>query len=208
MNTRHSHKHWWLTLACTTALAAPAAAIEVVPWTVSSRDGVLMQEDDLSCGAAAIAMVLNSLYRQDTTEAEVLKAMGTQGIAANVNQMLRGIESMGYTGRALSLGFDELAKLSVPVILFIKPPLSLLDMGHFVVLTRVTSAGVTYRDPSFGHRVLAENDFRRYWETRADKTLPGIAIAVLPKTAPQREAAQAFAAPVVTPAAPLLPHLR
>jgi len=208
MNTRHPLKHWSLALACTASLAAQANTIEVVPWTLSSREGVLMQEDDLSCGAAAIAMVLNSLYRHNTTEAEVLKGMGTQGIAANVNQMLRGIEAMGYNGRALSLGFDELARLSVPVILFIKPPLSLLDMGHFVVLTRVTSGGVAYRDPSYGHRVLAENDFRRYWETRADKTLPGIAIAVLPRTAGQREAAQAFAAPVVTPASPLLPQLR
>lgn len=187
------------------ALALSAGAIEVVPWTTTQRQGVVMQEEDLSCGAAAIAMVLQSLYAETVGEADVLKAMGTQGFGANVNQMLKGIDALGFEGRALTLRFEDLERLSIPIVLYIKPPLSLLEMGHFVVLTRVTDGGVAYRDPSYGHRVLAEADFRRYWETRGDRNLPGIAIAVLPRTQRQREAAARFAPPAVPSASPLLP---
>lgn len=199
----HSPRH--LAAALLLALPLHASAIEVVPWTVTQRQGVVMQEEDLSCGAAAVAMVLQSLYGEQVTEADVLKAMGTQGFGANVNQMLKGIDALGFQGRALTLRFEDLAKLSIPVVLYIKPPLSRLEMGHFVVLTRVTDGGVSYRDPSYGNRVLAEADFRRYWEIRSDKNLPGIAIAVLPRTPQQREAAARHVPVPVTSASPLFP---
>lgn len=182
-----------------------ALAMEVTPWSVTRSQGVVMQEEDLSCGAAAIAMVLQTLYQHEASEAEVLQAMQTKGIAANVNQMLRGIEAMGYDARALTLRFDELARLTVPVILFVRPPMSLIGMGHFVVLTRVTEDGVVYRDPSYGQRVLAVNDFRRYWETRGSTDLPGIAIAVLPRSTSQREASRRFTAAPIAAAAPFIP---
>ena len=164
----------------------------VISWMAMRNQGVVRQELDLSCGAASIAMVLDRLYGHVVSEKEALDALGTGALAATMTEMVTGIRKLGYEARAIALDFEDLARLTTPIILFIQPTLSKIDMGHFVVLERVTPDGVVYRDPTFGNRVLDVSTFKRYWFTRDDPQKPGRAIAILPATDQQRAQAARF----------------
>lgn len=192
-------------LAASALSPLPSSALEVTPWTVANRRDVVLQEEDLSCGAAAAAMAMRLLYRAPVQEKDVLDALGSKfrGLSANARQLVEAIERLGYRARALPLGFAELSRLEIPVILFIKPPLSKLDIGHFVVLIKVTDDGVFYKDPTYGNRILDVATFREYWETRGDRSAPGVVVAILPKSEDQRRTVLEYRAPPISSAEPM-----
>ncbi len=187
------------------ALSPCSMALEVRSWMSIRSQGVVLQELDMSCGAASIAMVLDRLYGQRISEEKVLEVMETGPLAATVSEMVKAIDALGYQGKAVALDFATLATIKTPVILFIRSSLSKLDIGHFVVLERVTEDGVVYRDPTFGNRVIDVSTFRSYWETREDPRLPGLAIAILPRDQQQRDLARQFVPLRIEPVIPLQP---
>jgi predicted double-glycine peptidase len=135
------------------------------------RSKVVIQEWDLSCGAAALATVLRYQYGEPVTEKEVAKALINreeylknpklvqirQGFS--LLDLKRYVESRGYKG----IGYG---KLSVGDLLEMAPitvPIETLGYNHFVVFRGAMEDRVLLSDPAWGNRTMTVDDFERAW---------------------------------------------
>ncbi|WP_008295090.1 C39 family peptidase [Congregibacter litoralis] len=151
-------------------LVTPAQAFD--NW-LSLRDaGVVRQERDFSCGAAALATVLTHYYGEPVSEAALLEQLLRERVNTGdtkVQQqalsfadlaMLAG--SRHYPSMGLAVAFEDLKKLKLPVIV----ALVIEGRGHFSVLRRVDSDDrVFLADPSWGNRQLGKQAFLRSFST-------------------------------------------
>jgi uncharacterized protein len=135
------------------------------------RDGAVVQQWDLSCGAAALATLLRYQYDDRVTEHDV--ALGLirrkeyvqhpelvrlrQGFS--LLDMKRYVDGRGYAG--LGYGQLDIADLErlAPIIVAINP----IGYNHFVVFRGIEGGAVLLADPAFGNRTMTLAKFRRVW---------------------------------------------
>lgn len=135
------------------------------------HDGAVVQQWDLSCGAAALATLLNFQYGDRVTEREVATGLirrkeyidnpdlvrWRQGFS--LLDMKRFVEGRGYVGVGYGkLQLDELAALA-PIIVAINP----VGYNHFVVFRGIEGDSVLLADPAFGNRTMTLEKFARVW---------------------------------------------
>ncbi|HEX9400246.1 MAG TPA: C39 family peptidase [Anaeromyxobacter sp.] len=131
---------------------------------------VVMQQWDLSCGAAALATLLTYHLGDPVTERAVAEAMlrRTDPLKVRVQggfslldlqeyAEARGYEADGY-GR---VSLDDLVAMA-PVIV----PVTLHGYDHFVVFRGVRGSRVELADPAFGRRTASLAEFERVWKLR------------------------------------------
>ena len=94
--------------------------------------------------------------------------------------MRDGLESLGFRSAAFSINYEQLAKLELPVIVYLK----LRETGHFSVLRGVSASTVWLADPSLGNRTYSREQFSSLWDTEArerkDAEAQGQVLAILP----------------------------
>lgn len=135
------------------------------------HDGAVVQQWDLSCGAAALATLLNFQYGDAVTEREVATGLirrkeyidnpdlvrWRQGFS--LLDMKRFVETRGYVGVGYGkLQLDELNALA-PIIVAINP----IGYNHFVVFRGIVGGNVLLADPAFGNRTMTLEKFARVW---------------------------------------------
>lgn len=135
------------------------------------QQGVVMQNWDLSCGAAALATVLNFEHGDPVTEREV--ALGLIDRKAYLDDpdlvrvrdgfslldLKRYVDERGYAGTGFGgLTLDDLGERA-PIIV----PVWLTGPPHFVVVRGVYRDRVLMADPLFGNRTLPIETFERVW---------------------------------------------
>jgi len=128
--------------------------------------GVQLQQTDYSCGAAALATVLQQQFSITTNEEQVIRGM-LQFADANVVQrsgfslldMRRYVDSLGLRGSGFRIGPERLFELKVPVITLIDTK----GYRHFVIVKHAAAGRVHVADPSFGHRTFRLEDFVEMW---------------------------------------------
>lgn len=158
------------------ALAAPTAAEpprrEPVRSMIEQRhDMVVMQDWDLSCGAAALATLLTYQMRDPTTEEEITRSLikreeymanpmlvrARQGFS--LLDLKRFVEARGYVGTGLGgLEFDDLTPRA-PILV----PVRFKTQNHFVVFRGVVGDTVYLADPAYGQRTVTRERFMRVW---------------------------------------------
>jgi uncharacterized protein len=134
------------------------------------HERVIMQQWDLSCGAAALATLLTYDLGDPVTERQVASAMlrrsdpirvRTRGGFSFLNLQeyaeARGYEAEGYGELTLA----DLAGL-VPSIV----PVGFNGYSHFVVVRAVRDGTVFFADPSFGNWQMPLRKFEKAWEQR------------------------------------------
>ncbi|MCZ2136258.1 MAG: peptidase domain-containing ABC transporter [Burkholderiales bacterium] len=117
-----------------------------------------LQSEAAECGLACLAM-LSSAHglRIDLTELRQRFSISLKG--ANLAQLIRHAEALGFATRPLRLELDEMNQLQLPCMLH-------WDLNHFVVLTKVSTAGsgkITILDPAVGKRVLPMNEVSKHF---------------------------------------------
>lgn len=161
-----------LLLGASACAAAPDAGPGPVRSLVEMRhDRVVVQQWDLSCGAAALATILNYQHGDPVSEREVAKGM-IRREAYVANPVLvqarhgfslldlkryvdaRGYEGIGYGG----LSFDDLLERA-PIMV----PVNLKGYNHFVVFRGVRGNRVLLADPAFGNRTMLADRFEDAW---------------------------------------------
>lgn len=173
----------WAAGRCTTsAIAAGSAALllatapgygaQPVRSLLEMREErVVVQEWDLSCGAAALATVLNYQFDDPVSEREI--ALGLmhrseyvedptlvlQRLGFSLLDLKRYVEGRGYAG--IGYGQLELADLieRAPMII----PVNLNGYNHFVVFRGIRGNRILVADPAWGNRTLTLDEFEPAW---------------------------------------------
>lgn len=124
------------------------------------------QKTDFSCGAAALATVLNAAYGWNLQEEEIIKGMLEQADAQVVRtqgfsmlDMKRYAESLGLRARGYRIDANKLESLKVPSIVL----LDVRGYKHFVVLQRTHKGSVYIGDPVLGHKKMSIEEFSQGW---------------------------------------------
>lgn len=148
----------------------------VVPGTMISKNIISMrerhfidmvpQQTDFSCGAAALATILNYAYGFDFTEADVIAGMlkvsnpelvQTKGFS--LLDIKHYVETLGLRGRGYTVNPEILDRIKIPTIVL----LDIRGYKHFVVLKKATPKKVYIADPALGNRVMDRQDFEDGW---------------------------------------------
>jgi hypothetical protein len=142
------------------------------------HEGVVIQEWDTSCGAAALATVLTYSLHDPVSEHEVASGMLKMTEPLKVKyrggfsllDMKHFAELRGYRGEGYrKLTLDGLLQLNSPVV-----PIVQYGNPHFVVVRGLDSRGrVNIADPGFGNRTMSVPDFTAAWKD-------GIGFVVMP----------------------------
>jgi predicted double-glycine peptidase len=93
--------------------------------------------------------------------------------------MARALPQFGYRGVGYSASFEQLTKLKVPVIVYLKYRTN----DHFSVLRGIDKDTVWLADSSTGNRYYSRSQFLAMWETRDAETLKGKILVILPNRA-------------------------
>jgi uncharacterized protein len=159
------------------------------------QDRVVIQEWDLSCGAATITTLLNRQFGDGVTEEEIAKSMLRHTDSELVRRRLgfslldmkrelgrRGYRSDGYA--ELKLG--DLLRLA-PAVVRLKGP----GYDHFVIARGTARGRIVMADPAYGNKTMRAEEFMGKWRdgiafvvSRSDSTRSPGELAVNPAELP------------------------
>lgn len=164
----------WLSMSISSAANMQFGG--VVPGTMISKNIISMrerhfidmvpQQTDFSCGAAALATILNYAYGYDFNEADVIAGMlkvsnpelvQTKGFS--LLDIKHYVETLGLRGRGYTVNPEILDRIKIPTIVL----LDIRGYKHFVVLKKATPDKVYIADPALGNRVMDRQDFVDGW---------------------------------------------
>jgi predicted double-glycine peptidase len=163
-----------LVLALAWAGLAPSLAVGLDP--VRSllelrRDKVVVQDYDISCGAAALATLLTYQHGDPVAEREVAEGLIRreeylenpelvrirQGFS--LLDLKRFVEGRGYRGRGLgNVALDDLRDLAPAIV-----PVRFKGYDHFVVFRGERDGRVLLADPAWGNRTMPVERFAAAW---------------------------------------------
>ncbi len=156
-----------LSIVAGISLAAPP----VTSFLELRQRNVVVQEWDLSCGAAALATVLRYQYGINVTEKEVASELiGRQEYVDNPNllalkqgfsllDLKRYVDKRGMSGNGYGkMELDDLIELGIAIV-----PLGLDGYNHFVVFRGIVDNQVLLADPAWGNRVVTLDRFLQDW---------------------------------------------
>jgi predicted double-glycine peptidase len=135
------------------------------------REHVVVQQWDLSCGAAALTTLLNVQHGDPVSEREVARRLMRReeyianpdlvrmGNGFSLLDLKRYVEGRGYVGRGYGkLNRDDLIELA-PLIV----PINTLGYDHFVVFRGIARDRVLLADPAWGNRTMPWVKFEDAW---------------------------------------------
>ncbi len=128
---------------------------------------VVVQQWDLSCGAASLATLMNFQHGESFREKAIAESMlrRTNPLTVRVKggfsllDLKRFVEAHGYRGKGyMKLSFDQLLAFQPAIV-----PVNLGDYHHFVVFRDAVDDKVLLADPAFGNRTVSRSDFEQGW---------------------------------------------
>lgn len=183
-------------LAASVALGPEGLYRKVRSFQEMQRENVVIQFTRYTCGAAALATLINYYLGGKTSESEVIDLTGEFDLTEEEKRALdrrseltdderrkilrgviRTISLLGLRNAALALGYEaggyrmkleHLLHLEKPVIVY----LHILGRRHFSVLKGIRGNTVFLADPSRGNMRLSVGRFRRLWQNVAMVVTP------------------------------------
>jgi len=158
------------------ASTAPARADSTRPYAKQVRtfleirqENVVLQEWDISCGAASLATLLAYQHGDPIPEREIALAMlkGTdtelvkQRLGFSLLDLKRFLESRGYAGDGYgNVGLADLIDLAPAIV-----PIRLqAAYDHFVVFRGLAGGRAVLADSAFGNRTMPIGRFLDVWQ--------------------------------------------
>ena len=132
---------------------------------------VVVQEWDLSCGAAALATILNFQHGDPVSEREIAtRMMGRAEYLENpmlvslrqgfsLLDLKHFVDDRGYNGVGLGQLTLEHLVARAPMIV----PINVYGYQHFVVFRGMLGNRVLLADPAFGNRTMLRSVFESAW---------------------------------------------
>lgn len=142
----------------------------VTSWKDLKRQSVVMQQRDYSCGAAALATVIQHYWGYDVSELQVLQVIEGFLTPAELKDRIengitltdlkRAADKLKYDVAIGKLSLDELAESKIPVIAAITVN---GKYEHFVVVRGVRDDWVYLADPIRGNIRIRPEEFENQW---------------------------------------------
>lgn len=139
---------------------------KVVSLREARYKNVIPQRYDLSCGAAALATILNYFFDHRVDEADIIKHILARGDAKEIQKKgfsLLDLKSYavdhGYLADGYKVDLNRLSKLKIPVIILFKSG----SYSHFVVLKGINDGNAYIADPAYGNRSMPLETFEENW---------------------------------------------
>ena len=135
------------------------------------QDKVVIQQWDLSCGAAALTTLLKYQHDINTDEKTVAKGLINRKEYINDPELLQRREGFSlldlkrYT-KKIGLQGKAYGKLTLKDLLNFAPvivPINLSGYNHFVIFRGKIKSRVLLADPAWGNRTLFVDDFNKAW---------------------------------------------
>jgi hypothetical protein len=179
-------------LLVSAAMAAADATAPVRSLLEMRQERVVVQQWDLSCGAAALTTLLKYQYGEAVTEHEIaLQLFKREEYLANPSlvaarqgfsllDLKRITDARGYNG--IGLGNLKLHDLIARAPLIV--PISLHGYNHFVVFRGALNGQVLLADPAWGNRTMPVETFDRVWIEYPEIGKLGFSVALRDGTAP------------------------
>ena len=132
------------------------------------QEGVVIQQWDTSCGAAALATVLTYALGDPVSEKAAAQGMlrRTDPLKVKVRggfsllDMKRYAVSRGFVTEGFrNLSIDELFAMKMPIV-----PVEEYGNAHFVVVRGLREGRVDLADPAFGNRRVPLERFMKVWK--------------------------------------------
>jgi predicted double-glycine peptidase len=166
---------WAVCVFLALVLLVPRAAFpaeRVVKSLLEMRQrGVVIQQWDLSCGAAALATILRYQYGDPVTEREIARGLiNRKEYLANPTlvraregfsllDLKRYVDGHGYEG----VGYGSLALADLIEQAPILVPVNFNGYNHFVVFRGIRGNRVLLADPGYGNRTMLVEQFEDAW---------------------------------------------
>jgi hypothetical protein len=124
------------------------------------------QEQDFSCGSAAVATLLTYHYNYPVTEQSVFEEMFARGDQSKIRRegfsmldMKAYLAAHQFQADGFELPLDKLLESGLPAIVLIS------DKGyhHFVVIKGLQDGRILIGDPSSGTRAISRTGFQAIW---------------------------------------------
>jgi uncharacterized protein len=131
------------------------------------QERVVLQQWDLSCGAAAIATILTYHYEDPVPEKAIAEAMlrRTDPLRVQVRggfsmlDLKRYVEGRGYEAAGYgNLKVGDLLDFGPTIV-----PVRFNGYDHFVVFEGIRDGRVKLADPAFGNRTVSLREFEKGW---------------------------------------------
>lgn len=131
------------------------------------QENVVLQEWDLSCGAASLATLLAFQHGDPIPERDIAMAMLRATEAELVKQRLgfslldlkRFLESRGYAGDGYGdVGLADLVDLAPAIV-----PIRIYDYDHFVIFRGLAAGRAVLADSAYGNRTMLAGHFLDVW---------------------------------------------
>ncbi len=116
---------------------------------------IIMQAEAAECGLASVAMIANHHdYKQSLNSLRQQFPQSLKGM--NLKQIIDIAGVLNFNCRALKLSLEEVSQLNLPCIAH-------FDLNHFVVLSHVSSKGLTVFDPAKGKLTMPIEVFAEHF---------------------------------------------
>jgi len=133
-----------------------------------SKDHIVKQQFDYSCGSAALATLLNYYLGETLTERQIIAGLVEYGDkkqmerlkAFSLLDMKRFVEKLGYFGAGYKADIEDLKTLGKPCIV----PMEIFGYQHFVVFRGIVQDHVFVADPYLGDVSFPVEQFRKMWQ--------------------------------------------
>ena len=129
-----------------------------MPFSVLKLKKTVLQRYEESCGAAALATIMN-LYGQQINEKQIIDKASTSDMLSFA-QMADISKDFGFNSSGYKINIEIFESLKVPVIARID---NRENYAHFVVVMNHTGDFVSILDPSFGYYVKSKKEFFKWW---------------------------------------------
>jgi predicted double-glycine peptidase len=148
----------------------------VKTWKDFLEQNIVMQQFDYSCGAAALATLMQYYFQDDVTERDILKNIlnhlndkdfeDRKKKGLSLLDLKQFAQRHGYQAVGVKLKFSALPKLRGPVLVYLETS----EYEHFAILRGVKEDRVFLADPSRGNIRMSVFEFAKEW--------PGIALVL------------------------------
>jgi uncharacterized protein len=163
---------WAAAPAASDTISMPGGALIQVPRksVVDLRfTQIVRQRFDLSCGAAAVATLLNYFYGEKIEEQEAIQEIIKFGDKEKIEkdgfsmlELKRFGDRRGYVVQGFKITKpDAITEIKIPFLTLINTR----GYNHFVIIKGVRDGVVYIADPAFGNRSRSLAEFKEEWST-------------------------------------------